>query len=59
MFIVFIIYQASSEPASPYSTIVGAITIVLGLVLPSFLVAGILTITYATIKRQKWECTQY
>jgi len=55
MFVVFTIYQVSSEPASPYSSIAGAIGAVLGQVFQSFIIAGILTLVYVTLKKPKIE----
>lgn len=53
MFVVFIIYQMSSEPASLYSSIAGAIGLALSLVSVSFLIAGILSILYVLLKKEK------
>jgi len=52
-FVVFTIYQLSSEPASPYSSIAGAIAVVLGLLSLSFLIAGIISMVYVILKKQK------
>jgi hypothetical protein len=62
VFIVFIIYGVwwalYVEPNLPefyYSSIAGGIALALGLVLLSFIIAGILTIIYVVFKRQKIE----
>ena len=62
VFIVFFVYGVwwylYVEPNLPefyYSSIAGAIALALGLVFLSFIIAGILTIIYVVLKRQKIE----
>lgn len=62
LFVVFAIYEVWEalyvQPYLPefyYSSIAGAIAEVLGLVLLSFLIAGILSIVYVKVKKQKGE----
>jgi hypothetical protein len=53
IFVVFTVYQVSTEPASSYSSIAGAVAVVIGLAMLSILIAGILTILYVILKKQK------
>lgn len=53
IFAIFTIYEVSSEPASPYSSIAGAIGIFLTLVFLSFFIASIITILYVILKKEK------
>jgi len=53
IFVIFTIYEVSSEPASPYSSIAGAIGILLTLVFLSLLTASIVTILYVIPKKEK------
>lgn len=62
MYVVFIVYGVwwslyvrPHQPEFYYSSIAGAIALALGLIFLSFLIAGILTIIYVTLKRQKNE----
>lgn len=62
MFVVFTIYDVwwslYVRPYLPdfyYSSIAGAIAVVLGLVFLSFLIAGIVTIVYVILKKQKYQ----
>jgi len=62
MFVVFFVYQVwwslhvqPHQPEFYYSSIAGAMALALGLVFLSFLIAGILTSVYITLKRPKKE----